>query len=59
MLSVTMYKNFTELETYCLCKESKHLYIWQLFLEPEWAEGLMGYWLRGHEGERNNSPVSN
>ena len=34
-----------------------------LFLEPEWAlsqylmheaEGRIGYWLRGHEGDRNN-----
>ena len=37
------------------------LAILQLFLEPEWAEsiaheaeGLMGYWFRGYEGERNN-----
>ena len=22
------------------------------------AEGLMGYWLRGHEGERNNNNVN-
>ena len=22
------------------------------------AEGLVGYWLRGHEGERNNAPFT-
>ena len=26
---------------------------WALDSEPEWAEGQKGYWLRGHESERN------